>query len=107
MSKLSFFDEDRPLSAHKWDRGIRWIARKRHRCGPRSVSGRSSDRSGTRRLRCCSVGASATCWTCSVVSEAARNLSWERDGGSPERESSIATSHMAMSPMKKKKINGC
>nr|GMD15630.1 LIM domain-containing protein [Ipomoea batatas] len=64
MSKLSLFDEDRPLSAHKRDSGIRWIARKRRRRGSRSVSGRSSDRSGT-RLRCCSVGASAACGTCS------------------------------------------
>lgn len=40
------------------------IAGKRRRCGSRSVSGRSSDRSGTRR-RCCSVGASAAYGTCS------------------------------------------
>nr|GLL30624.1 uncharacterized protein LOC109191297 [Ipomoea trifida] len=117
MSKLSLFDEDRPLSAHKRDSGIRWIARKRRRRGSRSVSGRSSDRSGT-RLRCCSVGASAACGTCSDfpmapgtdssgelfvngdvnwasdVSEAARNSRRrERDGGSAERESSIAASH--------------
>lgn len=109
MSKLSLFDEDR----HKRDTGIRWIARKRRRRGSRSVSGRSSDRSGT-RLRCCSVGASAACGTCSDfpmapgtdssgelfvngdvnwasdVSEAARNSRRERDGGSAERESSIA-----------------
>lgn len=39
------------------------IARKRRRRGSRSVSGRSSDRSGTRR--CCSVGASAAHGTCS------------------------------------------
>nr|GMD47290.1 LIM domain-containing protein [Ipomoea batatas] len=101
----SLFDEDRSLSAHKQDRGILWIARKRRRRGPRSISGRSSDRSGT-RLRCCSVGASAACGTCSDfpmapgtdssgelfvngdvnwafdVSEAARNLRRERDGGS-------------------------
>nr|GMD48438.1 LIM domain-containing protein [Ipomoea batatas] len=104
-SNLSLFDEDRSLSAHKQDRGILWIARKRRRRGPRSVSGRSSDRSGT-RLRCCSVGASAACGTCSDfpmapgtdssgelfvngdvnwafdVSEAVRNLRRERDGGS-------------------------
>nr|GLL26801.1 uncharacterized protein LOC109191297 [Ipomoea trifida] len=33
-SKLSLFDEDLSLSAHKRDRGIRWIARKRRRRGP-------------------------------------------------------------------------
>nr|GMD45395.1 uncharacterized protein LOC109191297 [Ipomoea batatas]GMD45396.1 uncharacterized protein LOC109191297 [Ipomoea batatas] len=67
MSKLSLFDEDRTLSAHKRDRGIRWIAWKWRRCGPKSVSRRNSDRSGTRRLRCSSVGASATCGTCSIA----------------------------------------
>lgn len=40
------------------------MARKRRRRGSRSVSGRSSDRSGTRR-RCCSVGASNAYGTCS------------------------------------------
>lgn len=64
MSKLSLFDEDRPLSAHKRD-SLRWFARKRRRRGSRSVSGRSSDRSGTHRRRCCSVGASAAYATCS------------------------------------------
>nr|GLL37672.1 uncharacterized protein LOC109191297 [Ipomoea trifida] len=63
MSKLSLFDEDRSLSAHKRDRGIRKIARKWHLRRPRSISGRSSDRSRT-RLRCCSVGASAGCGMC-------------------------------------------
>ncbi|GFZ04588.1 hypothetical protein Acr_17g0001600 [Actinidia rufa] len=48
MSRLSLFDaDDRSASSHK--RGsLRWIARKRRRRGSRSVSGRSSDRSGTR-----------------------------------------------------------
>ncbi|XP_057460889.1 uncharacterized protein LOC130751321 [Actinidia eriantha] len=113
MSRLSLFDaDDRSASSHK--RGsLRWIARKRRRRGSRSVSGRSSDRSGTRR-RCCSVGASAAYATCSDfpvaagtdssgelfvngdanwasdVSEAARNSRRERDGGSGERESSSA-----------------
>lgn len=63
MSKLSLFEEDRPLSVRKRDR-THWIAGKRRRRGSRSVSGRSSERSGT-RLRCCSVGASAACGTCS------------------------------------------
>ncbi|KAL8530955.1 hypothetical protein ACS0TY_007831 [Phlomoides rotata] len=55
MSKLSLFDDDKPLAAKK-----RWFARKRRRrCGSRSVSGRSSDRRG------CSVGASAANGTCS------------------------------------------
>ncbi|PSR85983.1 4-coumarate--CoA ligase-like [Actinidia chinensis var. chinensis] len=111
MSRLSLFDaDDRSMSSHK--RGsLRWIARKRRRRGSRSVSGRSSDRSGTRR-RCCSVGASAAYATCSDfpvaagtdssgelfvngdsnwasdVSEAARNTRREIDGGSGERESS-------------------
>lgn len=40
------------------------MARKRRRRGSRSVSGRSSDRSGTRQ-RCCSVGASNAYGTCS------------------------------------------
>ncbi|XP_057963888.1 uncharacterized protein LOC131155022 isoform X2 [Malania oleifera] len=63
MSKLSLFDDDRSYAApHKREK-FRWIARKRRRCGSRSVSGRSSDRSGTRR--CCSVGASAAYATCS------------------------------------------
>ncbi|XP_073054128.1 uncharacterized protein [Primulina eburnea] len=56
MSKLSLFDDGKPLAAaHK-----RWFARKRRRRGgSRSVSGRSSDR------RCCSLGASAANGTCS------------------------------------------
>ncbi|KAK4363596.1 hypothetical protein RND71_018837 [Anisodus tanguticus] len=90
---------------------LRLIAGKRRRRGSRSVSGRSSDRSGTHRRRCCSVGASAAYGTCSDfpvavgtdssgelfvngdmnwtldVSEVTRNLlRKEKEGG--ERESS-------------------
>lgn len=110
MSRLSLFDDDRTFSsAHKRE-GMRWFARKRRRHGSRSVSGRSSDRSGTHRRRCCSVGASAAYATCSDfpvavgtdssgelfihgdsnwssdVSEAARNTRRERDNGSGEKE---------------------
>lgn len=107
MSKLSLFDDDRPLSsAHK-----RWFARKRRRRGSRSVSGKSSDRSGTHRRRYCSAGASAAAYgTCSDfpmaagtdssgelfvngdpnwssdVSEAAKNSRRERDNGSGEKD---------------------
>ncbi|KAK9282560.1 hypothetical protein L1049_005481 [Liquidambar formosana] len=64
MSKLSLFDDERAIGAVTHKRGsLRLIARKRRRRGSRSVSGRSSDRSGTRR--CCSVGASAAYATCS------------------------------------------
>ncbi|XP_073135670.1 uncharacterized protein [Henckelia pumila] len=91
MSKLSLFDDDKPLVK-------RWFPRKRRRRGgSRSVSGRSSDR------RCCSVGANGTCsdfpmaagtdssgelfvngggevnWA-SDVSEVARNSRREREG---------------------------
>lgn len=117
ISRLSLFDDDRPLSsaAHKRD-GVRWFARKRRRRGSRSVSGRSSDRSrsGTYRRRCCSVGASAAYATCSDfpvaagtdssgelfvngdanwssdVSEAARNTRRERENGNGEREHLIS-----------------
>ncbi|XP_051142276.1 uncharacterized protein LOC127259171 [Andrographis paniculata] len=58
MSKLSLFDDDKPLSFSAARK--RWFARKRRRRGgSRSVSGRSSDRRG------CSVGASAANGTCS------------------------------------------
>ncbi|CAL5352299.1 unnamed protein product [Camellia sinensis] len=115
MSRLSLFDDDRSMSSHKRE-SLRWIARKRRRRLSRSISGRSSDRSGTRR-RCCSVGASAAYATCSDipvaagtdssgelfvngdanwasdVSEAAKNSRRERDGGggggSGERENLI------------------
>ncbi|XP_043708587.1 uncharacterized protein LOC122657858 isoform X1 [Telopea speciosissima] len=63
MSKLRLLEEERmPRAPHKRD-SFGWIARKRRRRGSRSVSGRSSDKSGTRR--CCSVGASAAYATCS------------------------------------------
>ncbi|XP_031121355.1 uncharacterized protein LOC116024576 isoform X2 [Ipomoea triloba] len=106
FSKLSLFDDHRPLSVHKRG-GLRWRARKRRRIrGSRSGSGRSSDRSGTTR-RCCSVGASAANGTCSDflvtdssgelfvngdanwasdVSEAIRNLRREREHGSADKE---------------------
>ncbi|KGN52810.1 uncharacterized protein LOC101206482 [Cucumis sativus] len=61
MSALSLIDDDKPSIPPA--RSFRLIARKRRRRGSRSVSGRSSDRSGTRR--CCSVGASAAHGTCS------------------------------------------
>ncbi|XP_072959387.1 uncharacterized protein [Typha angustifolia] len=57
LSKLSLLD-DPPKPREE---GFRWFARKRRRCGSRSVSGRSSDRSGTRRRG----GASAAYATCS------------------------------------------
>ncbi|KAK2649482.1 hypothetical protein Ddye_016971 [Dipteronia dyeriana] len=64
MSKLTLFDDDKSISAAPNKKGsFKLIARKRRRRGSRSVSGRSSDRSGTRR--CCSVGASAAYGTCS------------------------------------------
>ncbi|KAL6339545.1 hypothetical protein AAG906_034630 [Vitis piasezkii] len=108
ISKLSLLEDDKPASSAPRNRGnVRWIARKRRRRGSRSVSGRSSDRSGTRR--CCSVGASAAYATCSDfpvaagtdssgelfvngdsnwssdVSEA-KNSRKDRDGGSGEKE---------------------
>ncbi|KAG5553642.1 hypothetical protein RHGRI_011512 [Rhododendron griersonianum] len=58
ISRLSLIDDDRSVSS-----GLRFIDRKRlrQRGGSRSVSGRSSDRSGTQR-RCCSIGvANGTC----------------------------------------------
>ncbi|XP_050364688.1 uncharacterized protein LOC126783287 [Argentina anserina] len=61
MSRLTLVDDDRTISGGHGS--FRFIARKRRRRGSRSVSGRSSDRSGTRR--CCSVGASAAYGTCS------------------------------------------
>ncbi|XP_059437872.1 uncharacterized protein LOC132170786 isoform X1 [Corylus avellana] len=97
MSKLTLIDDDRPRHYHRGSFSL--IVRKRRRRGSRSVSGRSSDRSCTRR--CCSVGASAAYGTCSDlpvtdssgelfvngdanwasdVSEA-RNSRRERDGG--------------------------
>ncbi|PIA44383.1 hypothetical protein AQUCO_01700171v1 [Aquilegia coerulea] len=68
MSKLNLLEDERNTTTvtntatpHK-HREKFWIPRKRRRRGSRSVSGRSSDRSGTRR---CSVGASAAYATCS------------------------------------------
>lgn len=50
MSKLSLFDDDVSRSSFKLKRErMHWMARKRRRRGSRSVSGRSSDQSGTRR----------------------------------------------------------
>ncbi|CAA7033724.1 unnamed protein product [Microthlaspi erraticum] len=64
MSRLSLADEDNngaKLSASNYSNkgSFRLVARKRRRRNSRSVSGRSSDRSGT--LRCCSIGAHGTC----------------------------------------------
>ncbi|KAJ8749581.1 hypothetical protein K2173_026230 [Erythroxylum novogranatense] len=69
LSKLSLVDDDKSTAAaavpNSYKRpSFRIFERKRRRRpGSRSVSGRSSDRSGTRR--CCSVGASAAHGTCS------------------------------------------
>ncbi|CAH8350354.1 unnamed protein product [Eruca vesicaria subsp. sativa] len=67
MSRLSLADEDNnnnggKLSSSNYNSkgSFRLVARKRRRRNSRSVSGRSSDRSGT--LRCCSIGAAhGTC----------------------------------------------
>ncbi|XP_021763136.1 uncharacterized protein LOC110727866 [Chenopodium quinoa] len=67
FSKLSLFDDggDKSRSYNSRKDKFRWMAKKRRRRGgSRSVSGRSSDRSGTRNGRGCSVGATATA-TCS------------------------------------------
>ncbi|XP_057425237.1 uncharacterized protein LOC130718637 isoform X2 [Lotus japonicus] len=61
LSKLTLADDN--IRSYNTPAKHRLIARKRRRRGSRSVSGRSSDRSGTRR--CCSVGASAAHGTCS------------------------------------------
>ncbi|XP_019441749.1 PREDICTED: uncharacterized protein LOC109346578 isoform X1 [Lupinus angustifolius] len=64
ISKLTLLDDDnRNNNTNRTLSSYRLLARKRRRRGSRSVSGRSSDRSGTRR--CCSVGASAAYGTCS------------------------------------------
>ncbi|XP_010038218.2 uncharacterized protein LOC104426766 [Eucalyptus grandis] len=115
MSRLSLFEDDgRTVADVGYQRrreSLQLIARKRRRRGSRSVSGRSSDRSGTRR--CCSVGASAAAsdfpmavgtdssgelfgngdWA-SDVSEARINSGPRRDkdgggGGSGERENLV------------------
>ncbi|KAJ4969140.1 hypothetical protein NE237_015841 [Protea cynaroides] len=63
VSKLSLLEDDgTPRASHKRD-SFCWIERKRRRYEFRSVSGRSSDKSGTRR--CCSIGVSAAYATCS------------------------------------------
>ncbi|KAL0876794.1 hypothetical protein Bca101_026499 [Brassica carinata] len=60
MSRLSLADEDKLSASNYNSKGsFRLVARKRRRRNSRSVSGRSSDRSGT--LRCCSIGAHGTC----------------------------------------------
>ncbi|KAL0928669.1 hypothetical protein M5K25_000579 [Dendrobium thyrsiflorum] len=62
--RLSLLDDPTPPKSRE-DRGFRWLVpRKRRRRGSRSVSGRSSDRSGRRRRGCCG-GASAANATCS------------------------------------------
>ncbi|XP_027938286.1 uncharacterized protein LOC114192700 [Vigna unguiculata] len=67
ITKLTLADADDNTAAANNPKNratnYRLVARKRRRRGSRSVSGRSSDRSGTRR--CCSVGASAAYGTCS------------------------------------------
>ncbi|CAJ1969707.1 unnamed protein product [Sphenostylis stenocarpa] len=67
MSKLTLAEADDNTTTNNNPNhratNYRLVARKRRRRGSRSVSGRSSDRSGTRR--CCSVGASAAYGTCS------------------------------------------
>ncbi|KMT06064.1 hypothetical protein BVRB_7g163880 [Beta vulgaris subsp. vulgaris] len=71
FSKLSLFEDDGDKSRHynKKDK-FRWMAKKRRRRGgSRSVSGRSSDRSGTRNGRCCSVGATATATATATCSD--------------------------------------
>ncbi|KAL5074031.1 hypothetical protein RYX36_013015, partial [Vicia faba] len=66
LSKLTFTDNDnRPINRTG---SYRLVAHKRRRCGSRSVSGRSGERSATRC--CCSVGASAAYGACSDFSMA-------------------------------------
>lgn len=61
LRRLSLADDDNVVKSSYKRRGFRHVERKRRHRGSRSVSGRSSDRSGT--LRCCSVSAQVT--TCS------------------------------------------
>ncbi|KAK8928631.1 hypothetical protein KSP39_PZI017357 [Platanthera zijinensis] len=62
--RLSLLD-DPPPPKHREEGGLRWLLpRKRRRRGSRSVSGRSSDRSGARRRGGCG-GVSAANATCS------------------------------------------
>ncbi|KAJ4828990.1 hypothetical protein Tsubulata_031719 [Turnera subulata] len=64
LSRLSLIDDDKSVAtaaASPYRPGsFRLLARKRRRRGSRSVSGRSSDRSGT-TLRCCASAAQGTC----------------------------------------------
>lgn len=66
LSRLSLVDDDKSIAtattaASPYRPGsFRLLARKRRRRGSRSVSGRSSDRSGT-TLRCCASAAQGTC----------------------------------------------
>ncbi|KAJ8500569.1 hypothetical protein OPV22_011121 [Ensete ventricosum] len=63
LSRLSLLDDPPPPPPPppRREEGLQWFARKRRRRGSRSVSGRSSDRSGTRRRG----GVSAAYATCS------------------------------------------
>ncbi|XWS46645.1 hypothetical protein CRYUN_Cryun14cG0086200 [Craigia yunnanensis] len=113
LSKLTLLDNDNnnnPIAANPKRGSFGLFARKCRRRDSRSVSGRSSDRSGTRM--CCSVGASAAYGTCSDfpvavgtdssgelfgnggdaywaldVSEVRNSRRERRDGGSGEKES--------------------
>ncbi|RXH94727.1 hypothetical protein DVH24_024411 [Malus domestica] len=62
MSRLTLVDDDRTISGghHTRNESFQFIAKKRQRRGSRSISSRSSERSGTQR--CCSIGASAGRW---------------------------------------------
>ncbi|GMI66589.1 hypothetical protein like AT4G02425 [Hibiscus trionum] len=59
LSKLTLLDDDNPIGANPNRSSFKLFARKRRRRGSRSVSSRSSDRSGTQK--CCSAGAYGTC----------------------------------------------
>ncbi|XP_010456030.1 PREDICTED: uncharacterized protein LOC104737525 [Camelina sativa] len=105
FSRLSLADDTLSASNYSSKGSFRLVARKRRRRNSRSVSGRSSDRSGTRR--CCSIGAHGTCsdlpfavgtdssgelfgeanWG-SDVSEAARHSRRERRDSGGEKEAS-------------------
>ncbi|KAF9622115.1 hypothetical protein IFM89_029399 [Coptis chinensis] len=61
MSRLNLIEDGEKNLVNNKDK-FKWVARKRRRRGSRSVSGRSSDKSGTRR---CSIGASGAYATCS------------------------------------------
>uniref|UniRef100_A0A2P2NHB3 Uncharacterized protein MANES_01G218600 n=1 Tax=Rhizophora mucronata TaxID=61149 RepID=A0A2P2NHB3_RHIMU len=76
MSKLSLVDDDKPIGAapSPYKRGsLRLFERKRRRRrGSHSLSGRSSDRSGTRR--CCSVGANCSDFPVAVGTDSSGEL---------------------------------